>query len=96
MSLDIETMSHWSTDQTANAEVVRGAIEYLKEQGILFGSVWTPDPGHLNSQLWQQLNPPDWQRLLQMMDSYRSIKRLAFDTGVELWAQQGGESDVVQ
>jgi len=35
--LDIETMSHWSTDQAANAEVVRGAIEYLKEQGVLFG-----------------------------------------------------------
>jgi hypothetical protein len=66
------------------------------DAGLLFGSVWTPDPGHLNSQLWQQLNPPDWQRLLQMMESYRSIKRLAFDTGVELWAQQGGESDVVQ
>lgn len=66
------------------------------DAGLLFGSVWTPDPGHLNSQLWQQLNPPDWQRLLQMMESYRSIKQLAFDTGVELWAQQGGESDVVQ
>jgi ParB family protein of integrating conjugative element (PFGI_1 class) len=66
------------------------------DAGLLFGSVWTPDPGHLNSQLWQQLNPPDWQHLLQMMESYRSIKRLAFDTGVELWAQQGGESDVVQ
>ncbi|MFV0477662.1 MAG: ParB family protein [Parahaliea sp.] len=66
------------------------------DAGLLFSSVWTPDPGHLNSQLWQQLNPPDWQHLLQMMESYRAIKRLAFDTGVELWAQQGGESDVVQ
>jgi hypothetical protein len=35
--LDIETMSHWSTNQAANADVVRGAIEYLKEQGTLFG-----------------------------------------------------------
>jgi len=63
---------------------------------LLFGSVWTPDPGHLNSQLWQLLNPPDWQSLLQMMESYRSIKRLAFDAGIELWASPEYECDVVQ
>jgi hypothetical protein len=51
---------------------------------LLFGSVWTPDPGHISSQLRQQLNPPDWQSLLQMMESYRALKRLAFDTGIEL------------
>lgn len=63
---------------------------------LLFGSVWTPDPGHLSSQLWQQLNPPDWQSLLQMMEAYRSLKRLAFDTGSELWASAETECDVVE
>ena len=63
---------------------------------LLFGSVWTPDPGHLSSQLWQQLNPPDWQSLLQMMEAYRSLKRLAFDTGIELWENAETECDVVE
>jgi hypothetical protein len=66
------------------------------DAGLLFGSVWTPDPGHLSSQLWQQLNPPDWQSLLQMMESYRSLKRLAFDGGIKLWALPEDECDVVQ
>ena len=66
------------------------------DAGLLFGGVWTPDPGHLNSQLWQLLNPPDWQSLLQLMESYRSLKRLAFDAGIELWASPGDECDVVQ
>lgn len=65
------------------------------DAGLLFSSVWTPDPGHLNSQLWRLLNPPDWQNLLHMMESYRSIKRLAYDTGIELWTSDGGGRDVV-
>ena len=35
--LDIETMSHWSTDQAANAAVIQGAIDFLQHRGILFG-----------------------------------------------------------
>ncbi|MBR9910304.1 MAG: ParB N-terminal domain-containing protein [Gammaproteobacteria bacterium] len=66
------------------------------DAGLLFNRVWTPDPGHLNSQLWQQLNPPDWKHLLLMMESYRTIKRLAFDTGVDLWATGEGEDNGVQ
>lgn len=58
---------------------------------LLFGSVWTLDPGHTGAQLWQQLNSPDWQLLLQMMEIYRAIKRKAFESGFQLWhVQEGG------
>ena len=66
------------------------------DAGLLFNSVWTPDPGHLSSQLWQQLNPPEWQHLLQLMDAYRAIKRLAYDRGIELWVSGQGDGDVFQ
>lgn len=66
------------------------------DAGLLFSCVWTPDPAHLSSQLWRQLNPLDWQLLLQIMESYRAIKRLANDTGIELWATGEDDGDVVQ
>lgn len=66
------------------------------DSSALFSSVWTPDPGRLSGLLWQQLNPPDWQHLLQMMETYRAIKRLAYDTGIELWAPAEGDRHVVQ
>lgn len=67
-----------------------------QDAGLLFDSVWTLDPGHLGSQLWQQLNPPDWQLLLHMIETYRTIKRYAHDTGVELWPTQGDAADVFE
>ncbi|MEE4281911.1 MAG: ParB family protein [Pseudomonadales bacterium] len=66
------------------------------DAGLLFSSVWTPDPGHMSSLLWQQLNPPDWQVLLRMMETYRAIKRLAYDTGIELWVPSAGGGNVIQ
>ncbi len=67
-----------------------------QDAGLHFESVWTLDPGHLGSQLWQQLNPPDWQLLLQMIETYRAIKRYAHDTGIELWLPQEEVADVVE
>ena len=52
---------------------------------LLFSSVWTLDPGQLGCQLWQQLNPEDWQLLLQMMEAYRALKRLANERNHDLW-----------
>ena len=66
------------------------------DAGLLFSSVWTPDPGHMSSLLWQQLNPPDWQVLLQLMETYRAIKQLAYDTGIELWVPGEDGGNVVQ
>jgi ParB family protein of integrating conjugative element (PFGI_1 class) len=63
---------------------------------LLFDSVWTLDPGHLGSQLWQQLSPPDWQLLLHMIETYRTIKRYAHDTGLELWLPQEEVADVFE
>jgi ParB family protein of integrating conjugative element (PFGI_1 class) len=78
----------------APAEVV---LDYLKDSSILsralashdadllFSNIWTLDPGQVGCMLWQQLNPDDWQLLLQMMETYRVLKRYAFDAGRELW-----------
>ena len=66
------------------------------DAGLLFSGVWTPDPGHMSSLLWQQLNQPDWQIFLRMMETYRAIKRLAYDTGIDLWVPTEGGGNVVQ
>ncbi|RLA41744.1 MAG: chromosome partitioning protein ParB, partial [Gammaproteobacteria bacterium] len=78
-------------------------LAYLKEDSVLhkalatqdaallFESVWTLDPGHIGSQLWQQLNDTDWQELLAMMTLYRSIKRLALETGTTPWDSPEGD-----
>ena len=63
-----------------------------QDAGLLFESVWTLDPGHIGSQLWQQLSDTDWQQLLAMMALYRRIKRLAQETGTTLWGSSEGDS----
>jgi ParB family protein of integrating conjugative element (PFGI_1 class) len=63
-----------------------------QDAGLLFESVWTLDPGHIGSQLWQQLSDTDWQQLLAMMALYRSIKRLAQEKGSTLWGSSEGDS----
>jgi len=62
-----------------------------QDAALLFGSVWTLDPGHIGSQLWQQLSEEDWLQLLEMMTLYRSLKRLALETGQALWASPEDE-----
>ena len=59
---------------------------------LLFSNVWTLDPGHMGCQFWQQLNPEDWRLLLQMMETYRTLKRCAFDAGLALWDTAEGDS----
>ncbi len=92
----------------ACSEVTAGPVDvllnYLEESSILhralasqdaellFSNVWTLDPGHMGCQLWQQLNPEDWQLLLQMMETYRALKRRAFDAGFPLWDTAEGDS----
>ncbi len=78
-----------------NTSILHQALA-SQDAGLLFESVWTLDPGHLGSQLWQQLNPPDWQLLLRMIETYRAIKRYAHDTGIELWLPQREVADVVE
>lgn len=64
--------------------VLYQALE-AQDAALLFGSVWTLDPGHIGSQLWQQLSEMDWQQLLDMMALYRRIKLFALETGTTLW-----------
>nr|WP_243760288.1 phage integrase N-terminal domain-containing protein [Aestuariicella hydrocarbonica] len=66
------------------------------DSGLLFSGVWTPDPAYLNSLLWQQLTPSDWQLWWHMIGAYRAIKRLAYDTGLSGWAADEFSCDVVE
>lgn len=56
-----------------------------QDAALLFGSVWTLDPGHVGHQLWWQLDDQDWQDLLSLMETYRQLKRGAQATGAVLW-----------
>ncbi len=64
--------------------VLRQALEN-QDAGLLFNSVWTLDPGHTGHRLWRQLGEQDWQDLLNLMDTYRHIHRVAQDSQIRLW-----------
>ncbi|MCW8894155.1 MAG: ParB N-terminal domain-containing protein [Deltaproteobacteria bacterium] len=70
---------------TLSAEsILRQALEN-QDAGLLFNSVWTLDPGHTGYRLWRQLSAQDWQDLLNLMDTYRHIHRVAEDSQTQLW-----------
>ena len=64
--------------------VLRHALED-QDAELLFNSIWTLDPGHTGYRLWQSLHDRDWRDLLNLMDTYRSIRHLAADTGTLIW-----------
>ena len=55
------------------------------DSGLLYQSVWTLDPGQQGQRLWRRLGDRDWQDLLQLMDTYRRIHRLAEESQTRLW-----------
>ena len=64
--------------------ILRRAIEE-QDAELLFNSIWTLDPGHTGYRLWQSLHDRDWRDLLNLMDTYRSIRHLALETGTVIW-----------
>ncbi|MCP4283833.1 MAG: ParB N-terminal domain-containing protein [Gammaproteobacteria bacterium] len=65
--------------------VLRQALEQ-QDLARIFDSVWTLDPGKTGHGLWRQLGDRDWMDLLNLMDSYRRIHRLAEERQLNLWA----------
>lgn len=65
--------------------VLRQALEQ-QDLTQLFDSVWTLDPGQTGHGLWRRLGDRDWMDLLNLMDSYRRIRRLAEERQLDLWA----------
>lgn len=53
---------------------------------LLFGRVWTLDPGHAGYRLWCRADEQDWSDLRALMDAYRKIHRAAKAQGVNLWS----------
>lgn len=68
----------------ADDSILRCALEN-QDAGLLFNSVWTLDPGHTGYRLWRQLGEQDWRDLLNLMDTYRHIHRVAADKQIRLW-----------
>jgi ParB family protein of integrating conjugative element (PFGI_1 class) len=64
--------------------VLRRALED-QDAELLFNSIWTLDPGHTGYRLWQSLHDRDWRDLLNLMDTYRSIRHLSAETGTLIW-----------
>ena len=65
--------------------VLRQALEQ-QDLARLFDSVWTLDPGQTGHCLWRRLGDRDWMDLLNLMDSYRRMHRLAEERQLDLWA----------
>ncbi len=57
----------------------------LRDPGLLYPHVWTPDPGHWGCQLWRSLSDTDWRDLLALMTTYRAIHEAANRMGLDLW-----------
>ncbi|MCB1760547.1 MAG: ParB N-terminal domain-containing protein [Gammaproteobacteria bacterium] len=66
--------------------VLRQALEQ-QDMARLFDSVWTLDPGQTGYLLWRRLGERDWMDLLNLMDCYRRMHRLAEERQLDLWTQ---------
>lgn len=66
-----------------DAVLRRALVE--QDAGLLFASVWTLDPGHMGYRLWRRLDDRDWQDLLSLMDTYRTLRRRTTVDDQALW-----------
>lgn len=73
------------TPHLPEGSILRQALEQ-QDLASLFNSVWTPDPSQVGHRLWCRLGDQDWVDLLNLMDSYRRIHRLADEQQLDLWA----------
>ena len=64
--------------------ILRRALE-TEDAALLFKNIWTLDPGQHGKRLWRRLGDRDWQDLLQLMDTYRRLHRLAEESQIRLW-----------
>jgi len=74
------------TPRLSEGSILCQALEQ-QDLASLFNSVWTPDPSQVGHRLWRRLGDQDWMDLLNLMDSYRRIHRLAEERQLDLWAQ---------
>ena len=65
--------------------VLRQALEQ-QDLARIFDSVWTLDPGQTGHRLWRRLGDRDWMDLLNLMDCYRRMHRLAEERQLDLWS----------
>lgn len=59
-----------------------------QDAGLLFASVWTLDPGHMGYRLWHRLDDRDWQDLLSLMDTYRTLRQSAAADDKAVWGSR--------
>ncbi len=64
--------------------ILRRSLD-TQDADLLFKSIWTLDPGHTGYRLWRPLDDRDWNDLLNLMDTYRRIRRTAAESGHSVW-----------
>jgi hypothetical protein len=64
--------------------ILRRALE-TEDANLLFNNIWTLDPGHTGYRLWRLLDERDWSDLLNLMETYRRIRRMAAESGQAVW-----------
>jgi len=55
----------------------------------LEGKIVTPPPSYISSSLWSQVNEEDWRTVLDMMHTYRAIRKLVEEKNLNLWRAEG-------
>lgn len=80
--LTVAPTSGWLASLPAESLLRRALAD--QDAGLLFSHVWTPDPGQVGYHLWCRLDDPDWQDLLGLMDTYRTLRRQAATDAVIL------------
>jgi hypothetical protein len=70
---------------TLSTDSVLGRALETGDEGLLFASVWTLDPGQAGYRLWRLLDARDWQDFWGLLATYRALHRLAEATGTPLW-----------
>lgn len=80
--LTVAPTDGWLANLPAESLLRRALADQDAE--LLFSHVWTPDPGQVGYLLWCRLDDPDWQDLLGLMDTYRTLRRQAATDAVIL------------
>jgi len=87
--LDVETGNYWSSDPQNNSQVIRAAIDYLRQHGLPVGIYGTPYQWRIIAGTWQSPGIPIWTAGAQgvAMAATRCTPQYAFAGGIVAMVQ---------
>ncbi len=84
--------------ETTPVEIVRKCLmedsvmrQVIETQSLhpLQDKIVTPPPSYISSSLWSLVNEEDWRTVLDMMQTYRAIRKLVDEKDLNLWGVEG-------